>query len=89
MPLCGSPKKFAQDLADGYFALTPASLKTYSDGEIKIVLTHIAVVGRDLRGEQIPLDDVAALKSRNMKLSRLHQNEVVVRAYCKKKRIPV
>lgn len=89
MPLSGSPKKFAQDLADGYFALSPASLKAYSDGELKIILAHIAIVGRDLRGEQIPLDDVLALKSRNMKLSRLHQNEVVLRAYCKKKRIAV
>jgi hypothetical protein len=30
-----------------------------------------------------------ALKAKNMKLSRLHQAEVVLRAYCKKKRIPL
>jgi hypothetical protein len=30
-----------------------------------------------------------AVKAKNMKLSRLNQAEIVIRAYCKKKRIPV
>jgi len=89
MPISGSPKKLAQDLADGYFMLTPPMLKLYTPGDLKIIVAHIGIVARELRAEVIPLDDVMAFKGRNMKLSRLHQAEVVVNAYCKKRRIPI
>lgn len=89
MPISGSPKKLAQDIADGYFMLTPPMLKLYTPGDLKIIVAHIGVVARELRQAIIPLDDVMALKGRNMKLSRLHQAEVVINAYCKKRRIPI
>lgn len=89
MPITGSPKKMAQDVADGFLTLSPPMLKTYTPADFKIVVAHLAMVGREIRGTQIPLEDVMALKSKNMKLSRLHQAEVVLRAYCKKKRIPI
>lgn len=88
MPISGSPKKMAQDIADGFMMLSPPMLKSYTPADIKIVLANLAIVTRDIRGEQIPLDDVMALKARNMKLSRLNQAEVVIRSYCKKRRIP-
>lgn len=89
MPISGSPKKLAQDIADGYFMLTPLMLKLYTPGDLKIIVAHIGIVARELRAEIIPLDDVMVLKGRNMKLSRLHQAEVVINAYCKKRRIPI
>ena len=88
MAISGSPKKMAQDIADGYLVLSPPMLRSYTPGDIKIILNNIAIVTRDIRGEQIPLEDVMALKARNMKLSRLNHAEVVIRAYCKKRRIP-
>ena len=89
MAIAGSPKKLAQDIADGFLMLSPPLLKLYTPADLKIILAHIAIVARDLRGEQIPLEDVLALKARNMKLTRLNQAETVVRAYCKKYRLPV
>lgn len=89
MPITGSPKKMAQDIADGYLMLAPPMLRAYTPADFKTVLANLAIVTRDIRSEQIPLEDVMALKARNMKLSRLNQAEVVVRAYCKKRRIPV
>jgi hypothetical protein len=89
MPIAGSPKKLAQDIADGYFMLAPPGLRQYTAADLKTILAHLALVARELRQQQIPLEDSMALKSRNMKLSRLHQSEVVIRAYCKKLRIPV
>jgi hypothetical protein len=89
LAIAGSPKKLAQDISEGYLSLSPPLLKNYTPADCKIVVAHLAMVGRELRGEQISLDDVMALKSKNMKLSRLHQAEVVLRAYCKKKRIPL
>lgn len=89
MAIAGSPKKLAQDIAEGYLSLSPPLLKNYTPADCKIVVTHLSMVGREVRGEQVSLDDVMALKTKNMKLSRLHQAEVVLRAYCKKKRIPL
>ena len=89
MAISGNPKKMAQDLAEGYFLITPPLLKQYSATDFKTILTNMAVVSRELRQETIPLDDVLALKFRNMKLSRLNQTEMVIRAFCTKRRIPI
>lgn len=89
MAVSGSPKKMAQDIADGFLSLSPPMLKSYAPADFRIVLSHLAVVARELRAEQPPADDVMAVKSRNMKLIRLSQAETVIRAFCKKKRIPV
>lgn len=89
MAIAGSPKKMAQDIADGYLMLTPPMFRQYTAADLKIILSHLGIVARELRSEKIPLEDVMALKARNMKLSRLNQCEVVIRAYCKKRRIPV
>lgn len=87
MPIAGSPKKLAQDIGEGYFMLTPPLLKLYTPADLKIIVVNIGIVSRELRQQLTPVDDVMAIKMRNMKLSRLHQAEVVIQAYCKRLRI--
>lgn len=87
MAISGNPKKMAQDLAEGFFLITPPMLKQYSAADFKTILSNTAIVARELRQAAIPLDDVMALKFRNMKLSRLNQAEMVIRAFCKKRHI--
>ena len=89
MAIAGSPKKLAQDIAEGFFAVTPPMLKKYTPADLKTLLGNLAIVARELRQQQIPLEDVQELKMRNMKISRTNQAEMVIRAYCKKMRIPV
>ncbi|PKN16461.1 MAG: hypothetical protein CVU66_00875 [Deltaproteobacteria bacterium HGW-Deltaproteobacteria-23] len=89
MAIAGSPKKLAQDIAEGYFMLTPPLLKNYTPADLKIIVVNIAIVTRELRQEVIQLDDVMAIKARNMKFSRLHQADVVIQAFCRKKRCPL
>ncbi|TYO97549.1 hypothetical protein EDC39_11089 [Geothermobacter ehrlichii] len=89
MAITGSPKKMARDIADGFLILTQSSLRRYTPADLKTILGNIALVARDLRAEQIPLENVMALKARNMKLSRLNQAETLIRSYCRKRRIPV
>ncbi len=89
MPISGSPKKLAQDIAEGYFMLSAPMLKQYTAADLKTLLSNLAVVTRELRGEQIPLEEVMALKARNMKLSRLNQAEMMIRAHGKKHRLPL
>ncbi len=89
MPIAGSPKKLAQDIADGYLMLTPPMLKSYTPADFKIIVVHTGIVSRELRQELIPTEDVMAIKARNMKLARLNQAEIVIQAYCKKRKIPL
>jgi hypothetical protein len=87
MPIAGSPKKLAQDIAGGYMMLSPPMLKAYTPADLKTILASLGMVAREIRQEQVPQEDVPAMKAKNMKLSRLNQAEIVLRAYCKKKRI--
>ncbi len=89
MAIAGSPKKMAQDVAEGFLMLSPPMLRSYAPVDIKTILANLALVTRELRQEQFPLDDIMALKLRNMKLSRLNQAETVIRAYCQKRRLPL
>ncbi len=89
MSISGSPKKMGQDIADGFFSLSPPLLRQYTPVDLKTVLVHLGMVARELRQQQISPEDVMAAKARNLKLSRLNQAEVVIRAYAKKRRIPL
>ena len=89
MAIAGNPKKLAQDIADGYFMLTPPLLKSYTPVDLKTIVVNLGMVARELRQELITTEDVMAIKTRNMKLTRLNQAEMVIQAYCKKKRIPL
>ncbi|MDF1580291.1 MAG: hypothetical protein P1P74_05850 [Desulfuromonadales bacterium] len=88
MALVGSPKKLVEDIADGYFMLSPPLLRNYHPAALKIILANLALVTRLIRAEKIPLEDIMALKKRNMKLSRLRQTEQIIQTYCRKHRIP-
>ncbi len=89
MPISGNPKKLAQDIADGYLMLTPPMLKSYTPADLKTIVVNAGIVSRELRQELIPTEEVMAIKARNMKLARLTQAEIVIQAYCKKRKIPL
>ena len=89
MAISGSPKKMAQDVAAGFFSLSPPVLKKYTPADMKIILVNLQLVQREIRQTQVPLEDVQQVKAKNMRLSRMNQAEMVLRSYCKKKRIPL
>ena len=88
MPIAGSPKKLAQDIADGYLMVTPPMLKLYTSIDFKTIVANIGIVCRELRQELIPTDDAMAIKAKNMKLSRLNQAEMVIKTYSRSKECP-
>ena len=89
MAISGNPKKIAQDISEGFMIISAPSLKRYNAADLKTIMNNIAMVSRELRAQQIPLEDVMALKKKNMKVSRLNQAEMIIRAHCKKLRIPI
>jgi hypothetical protein len=89
MALSGNPKKLAQDIAGGYFSITPPMMRQYTPADLKTIIVNLGMVARDIRQEQIPQEDALAIKHKNTRLSRLNQAEIVIRAHCKKLRIPI
>ena len=89
MAISGNPKKIAQDIAGGYQSLSPPSLKKYTPTDLKVILNNLGIVQREVRQMQVPSENVDLIKAKNMKLTRLNQAEMVLRSYCKKKRIPI
>lgn len=89
MAISGNPKKIAQDIAGGFFSLSPPNLKKYTPADLKIILNNINLVKREIRQMQVPLEEVQLVKAKNMQISRMNQAEMVLRTYCKKMRIPV
>lgn len=89
MTISGNPKKFAQAVSEGFIRLTPPMLKGHTPGQLKTLLTNLAMVQRDLRQLQVALDDVEAVKQKNYRITRLSQAEVVLRSFCKKMRVPL
>ena len=89
MAISGNPKKMAQDIAGGYQMLSPPMLKPYTAADLKVILSNLGIVQREVRQMQVPVDDVELVKAKNMQLSRLRQAEMVLRTHCKKKRIPI
>ncbi|MDH3974555.1 MAG: hypothetical protein OEV42_09795 [Deltaproteobacteria bacterium] len=87
MTISGNPHKLAVDIAEGFANVTMATLKKYTPQDLKTMTVNVNMVIRELRQEQIPLEDVMALKKRNMKIQRANQALSVIRNYCKKKRI--
>lgn len=89
MAISGNPKKLAQDIAGGFFSLSPPVLKKYTPADLKIILNNLLLVLREIRQTQVPQDDVQLLKAKNMQISRMNQAEMVLRTHCKKMRIPI
>ena len=89
MAISGNPKKIAQDISEGFLFVSAPMLKRYNAADLKTIMNNIAIVSREIRGKQVPLEDVIGLKMKNMKISRLNQAEMVIRAHSKKHRIPI
>ncbi len=89
MAISGNPKKLAQDIAGGFYSLSPPILKKYTPADLKIILSNLTLVQREIRQVQVPLEDVPLVKEKNMKISRLNQALMILRSYCKKMRIPI
>ena len=89
MAISGSPKMTAYDIAKGLTHVTSAALKKYTPQDLKTILNNLNIVQREIRAEQVPLDDVMAAKEKNQKLQRINQVVTVITNYTKKRRIKI
>ena len=89
MAIAGNPKKIAQDIAEGFASFSAPGLKKYTPADLKIILTNLTIVQREVRSLQVPSENALLIKAKNMRISRLRQAEIVLRSYSKKMRIPI
>lgn len=89
MGIQGNPVQFARDMADGYAMISPSSLKSLAVAEIKTIKQSIGIIQREIRAEQVSLEDVMAVKKKNMRLQRLNQALMLIENFCKRQRIVV
>ena len=81
MPIAGSPKKLAYDVAQGYLQFTQATLRAYNLEELKVLLFNLNIVLREVRATQVPLEEIDALKDKNVKIRRLNQAINTIQSY--------
>ena len=83
----GSAWAMAKEIADGFLLVTERNFRRLSAAEISKLGFEIERQLRSIRGEQPPLDDIAALQARNRKIQRLNGALQVLRAFRMKHRL--
>ena len=83
MPLDGSPKKFAEDIAAGLHSINRATLKRFTPVEIQKIAAGIQTVHKELRTIVVEAGDFQGRKDKGMKMQRLNGAMHALRAYAK------
>lgn len=82
-----SLKALTQDIAEGYIAVNPIFLKLFEPEQLKEIYREISKTQNDIRGERFPSNDLTAIRTRNLKLQRLHSASMVIRNFAKERRV--
>jgi hypothetical protein len=89
MPIAGNPKKLAQDVANGFQQFSQASLRQYTGEDLKVIIFNLNFVLRDIRGKQISLEDIEALKDKNNKIRRITQALNIIQSFASLRNIKI
>ncbi len=84
-----SMKSVAFDVAEGYIAVNPLFLKKFDKDMIKDLFENLNKAMTTTRNEKINIADFSQVRTRNMKLQRLHSALIILRNTAREKRIPL
>lgn len=84
-----SMKAITSDVAEGYVTVNPLFVKKFDKDMIKGLYESITKGMTSVRNEKVVYSDTAALRTRNMKLQRMHSALIVLRNIAREKRIPL
>ncbi len=82
-------KAVAVDVAEGYVSVNPLFLKKFDKDMVKDLYENLNKVMTSTRNEKMEWSDQGALRTRNMKLQRLHNAMIILRNIAREKRIPL
>jgi len=84
MTIPGNPKQFARDIADGFFVFNQATCRQFTPVELRSIYRLLELVAREIRCEQLPLEDVIEIQKKNMRLSRANNSLLFIRNHAKR-----
>jgi hypothetical protein len=84
-----SMRVVAIDVAEGYVSVNPLFLKKFDKDMVKELYDHLNKALTSTRNEKTDFTDFTVLRTRNMKLQRLHNAMIVLRNIAREKRIPL
>ena len=84
-----SMRVVAIDVAEGYVSVNPLFLKKFDKDMVKELYDHLNKALTSTRNEKTDFTDVVILRTRNLKLQRLHNAMIVLRNIAREKRIPL
>lgn len=87
MAIPGNPKEFARDIAGGFFVFNQATCRQFQAGELSTLYRLLELVAREIRAEQIPLDQVVEIQRRNLRLGRANTALMFIRNHARRHKI--
>jgi hypothetical protein len=84
-----SVKAITTDVAEGYISVNPIFLKKFDAIMIKELFEGLSKALTSTRNEKIELGNQASIRTRNMKLQRIHNAIIILRNTAREKRIPL
>jgi len=82
-----SNKALTMDVAEGYVTVNPIFLKPFDSETLKEFYHEIDKTQKILRSEKFPINDIGAIRIRNLKLQRLYLATVIIRTFARERRI--
>ena len=83
----GSAFGFARDIGEGFQVVTERSFKGLTRPEMDQLAFEIDRALRDVRAEQVPVDDLSMIQAKNRKIQRLTGALMMMRGYRQKARV--
>lgn len=80
-------KTLCLDIAEGFVSVNPLYLKPFDKEDVRKLFKAIQQAQGAIRSEPFPFNDAKLVNKRNMKLQRLHVAAVIIRNFCREKKI--
>lgn len=79
----------ARDMAEGMIFMTPLLLKNLDEAGLRALYHQLKKLQTEVRGSKFPAHDVHGIRTRNLKLQRLHQSLNVLEHSARKLRVKI
>jgi hypothetical protein len=87
MAIPGTPRQYARDVADGFVVFNKATCRRFTPEEARSLHRFLELVAREIRAGQVPLEEVAEIQRKNLRLSRANSALVLLRNHAKRHRL--
>ena len=82
-----SLKAIAFDISEGYLTVNPIFLKSLNDESLKGLYNEVMKAQSEIRSEKFPHNDIQSIRSRNVRLQRLHQALIIAKNFARERKV--